>query len=771
MKYPKYKLAFPGKHVIVFKGHPMTQFGGYTLGTYASGNGIVSANKTKGFWGESAELFQSAADYYTFAGYSANKGTVNGNTYIFGKGDDIVTAFFNDTVIYNLFLNQTQGGTITGIPMSGHSGQYIVLSALPSSHYTFNGYSVTGGVLSGDKIIIGNSDMTAKAYWIEDPKYTLTIQQTNGGKVTANKSTGYKGDQVTLSNTPSSHYTFGSYDITGATLTGDKFNFVNQNVTAKGVFIEDPKRTVTLAQQTGGTITANPMTGYDGTVVVLSNTANPGYTFNSYSITGGTLTGSRFTLTGNNVTVKPNYTHNVYSVTLQQNNSGTITASPMTGYYGTNVTLSNTANAGYTFGSYSLTGATLTGNKFNFGTQNVTAKGNFYAAEALSADFYMSGYITPTQQNSRQTSSISFSNSSEIKPFTFANFGLFVVTKQINVPNSWIKTYNGSSYYNPSEEIQYSSYSARMIASSYAGILTSPKNTYFDRDITNYPYFNSFNVDDSYDAYKKTYGSTAAIYSHAVGTTPEYSNYEWGYGGHMRGNTWYDNNYQCVTYNGRMPGLLTWITRMSGCLSSTASKVDINYDIVDNGTWWMSGRYVSTNYNPLNLPDYTIRLKYTNGVTPTFSKGTGVQVSQSPNVWDLTYNNSNWYQLLYGQSNLIEILGANTNKVTNMKWAFRNNRSLSSVAIFDTSNVTDMNAMFDYCTSLTSIPLFPTTKSHDMYNAFYNCSAVKSGALALYRQASTQTTPPSSHYGCFYRCGIGTRTGSAELAQIQSDWK
>ena len=77
MKYPKYKLAFPGKHVIVFKGHPMTQFGGYTLGTYASGNGIVSANKTKGFWGESAELFQSAADYYTFAGYSANKGTVN----------------------------------------------------------------------------------------------------------------------------------------------------------------------------------------------------------------------------------------------------------------------------------------------------------------------------------------------------------------------------------------------------------------------------------------------------------------------------------------------------------------------------------------------------------------------------------------------------------------------------------------------------------------------------------------------------------------------
>lgn len=304
MKYPKYKLAFPGKHALVFKGHPMTQFDGYTLGTYASGNGIVSANKTKGFWGESAELFQSAADYYTFDGYSANKGTVNGNTYIFGKGNDIVTAFFNETEIYNLFLNQTQGGTITGNPMTGHSGQYIVLSALPSSHYTFNGYSVTGGVLSGDKIIIGNSDITAQASWIEDQKYSLTITQTNGGIVTSNKSTGYQGDQVTLSNTPSSHYTFDSYNITGATLTGNKFNFVNKNVTAKGTFIQDPIRSVILQKTNGGTITANPMTGYDGTTVVLTNTSNNGYAFSSYSVTGSTLTGNRFNLNGSNVTAK-----------------------------------------------------------------------------------------------------------------------------------------------------------------------------------------------------------------------------------------------------------------------------------------------------------------------------------------------------------------------------------------------------------------------------------------------------------------------------------
>lgn len=51
-------------------------------------------------------------------------------------------------------------------------------------------------------------------------------------------------------------------------------------------------------------------------------------------------------------------------------------------------------------------------------------------------------------------------------------------------------------------------------------------------------------------------------------------------------------------------------------------------------------------YNPLGLPPYTIRLKYKQGVTPTFSKGTGTLVDAEQNIWDLTYENSDWSSLL-----------------------------------------------------------------------------------------------------------------------------
>ena len=302
--------------------------------------------------------------------------------------------------------------------------------------------------------------------------------------------------------------------------------------------------------------------------------------------------------------------------------------------------------------------------------------------------------------------------------------------------------------------------------------------------------------------------------------------------------------------------------------------------------------------NPLNLPEYTIRLLYKDGVTPTFSKGTATQVSSSPNVWDLTYNNSNWRDLLSGSADggqavhresLLKVLGANTtgvtdmsrmlctcehidevplfntslvtttqemflnckkitsvpdydtrnvtnfvemfgqsglvvapnldtrsakdmsimffrchdltyvpayntSSVTDMGGMFWHCQSLTSVPMMDTSNVTDMNTMFDSCTALTTVPLFDTSSVTDMGRMFYGCESlttiplfdtssvtnmdiafcycfyVTSGALALYQQASTQSTPPS-HAHTFYLCGSNTESGAAELAQIPEDWK
>lgn len=128
------------------------------------------------------------------------------------------------------------------------------------------------------------------------------------------------------------------------------------------------------------------------------------------------------------------------------------------------------------------------------------------------------------------------------------------------------------------------------------------------------------------------------------------------------------------------------------------------------------------------------------------------------------------------------------------RMSFQGCGSLESVPLLDTSSMTDLSSCFKYCYSLkaipqfntqnvrsfsgfavecydiTEVPLLDTSSATDVSRMFEDCFNVEQGALLLYRQMSSQTTPPSSHSSCFLRCGRDTVTGAAELALIPSSW-
>ena len=228
-------------------------------------------------------------------------------------------------------------------------------------------------------------------------------------------------------------------------------------------------------------------------------------------------------------------------------------------------------------------------------------------------------------------------------------------------------------------------------------------------------------------------------------------------------------------------------------------------------------------YNPLNLPANTVRVRTDDGAVPKKASSTSYEtatlVEGTSDVYDVYKNGTDFTFLLIDSSNIVEVLGANTTGITNMTGMFNFCTSLKTVALFDTSSVTDMHTMFNYCPLLKSVPLFDTSSVTNMQFMFYNCTSltsvplfdtssvtnieymfnncsslttvplfntssvvfmagmfencknVQSGALALYRQASTQANPPSKHTGTFKNCGVNTTTGAAELAQIPDDWK
>ena len=156
--------------------------------------------------------------------------------------------------------------------------------------------------------------------------------------------------------------------------------------------------------------------------------------------------------------------------------------------------------------------------------------------------------------------------------------------------------------------------------------------------------------------------------------------------------------------------------------------ITFNNKVVTYNHKWINGNGSPLDpYNPLNLPNKTIRVRFRREYTPTPTSGvTLTLVDQANNVWDIHKGDSNWSNLFgfNGPGHLLEVLGANTTGVTKMNLLFFNARYLTSIPLFDTSNVTEMSRMFGDCVNLETVPLYNTSNVTDMSIMFSGCESL-----------------------------------------------
>jgi uncharacterized protein (TIGR02145 family) len=138
----------------------------YTSAQY----GTITANPSSGLSGTEVTLSNSPHPNYQFNSYSITGSTLkSANKFDILSEDVYVVGNFDR--IYNVILQQTEGGRITATPTKGINGTVITLSNSPTStNYSFNGYTVTGATLySGNKFNINGSDVTVRANWKYEP--------------------------------------------------------------------------------------------------------------------------------------------------------------------------------------------------------------------------------------------------------------------------------------------------------------------------------------------------------------------------------------------------------------------------------------------------------------------------------------------------------------------------------------------------------------------------------------------------------------------------
>ncbi len=199
--------------------------------------------------------------------------------------------------------------------------------------------------------------LSGEVYPASGEQYTIAVNASpeNGGTVTGG-GTYYEQSTVTLTATPSAHYTFTGWQLNG-TVVSTSTNYeitVTGNATYTALFSPSPQYSVSVVQAEGGTITANPTMAYPGDVIDLSVTPSSGYFFVEWIVRDGnnqsiTVTNDQFTMPNSNVTVTAVFSQG-FMVNLEQTPNGTISADQTQQLQpGDVVTLTATPNNGCVF--------------------------------------------------------------------------------------------------------------------------------------------------------------------------------------------------------------------------------------------------------------------------------------------------------------------------------------------------------------------------------------------------------------------------------------
>ena len=279
------------------------------------------------------------------------------------------------------------------LSVSGAANQYsyntIVPSTLTATRYYYSSIGGTCGASSQSASISPAESCNVIGNYETQYFLTTSVNPSVGGTISPNSEWFGSGNQITITATANTGYTFAGFTGTGTgSYTG--------SASSTQITLNDPVTETANFNINHYTLTLNPgncgsVSGagtYDyGTVVDFSATPSTGYSFGSWNGTGtgsytGDLQSSSVTMDSNIIetaTCKINY----YTLTEGVSPSGAGTVSPGSGTYayGTNVPISETPASGYVFTGWTCSGTgCYSGSNTNANimiTNNVIETANF----------------------------------------------------------------------------------------------------------------------------------------------------------------------------------------------------------------------------------------------------------------------------------------------------------------------------------------------------------------------------------------------------------
>ena len=252
-----------------------------------------------------------------------------------------------EPVSYSVTVSASNGGSVSDVASFVNSGSSLQITASPDAGYSFVGWTGSNESLNNPLSITVNADTNLVANFVENIQ--LTVAAADGGSVSSASESLAPGSSVTVTATAEEGYRFAGW--TGAVESLDNPLTVSFESNAELIANFIRQFTLTIAASNGGSVDQATQAVDIGSEVTVTATAEQGFQFTGW--TGTDVTTNPLVLSVNaNQSISPIFTA-LYTVTLGNSAGGTIDKSTQTVPNNTQLTISATPQAGFSFSSWS----------------------------------------------------------------------------------------------------------------------------------------------------------------------------------------------------------------------------------------------------------------------------------------------------------------------------------------------------------------------------------------------------------------------------------
>ena len=221
-----------------------------------------------------------------------------------------------------------------------------------------------------EKLLYSNDGgMTWTTYTFEVKQaYSITVNASQNGTVTANEYA-IEGDNIALNVSPAEGYMLDTLSVTDAsgnsvTVENNQFTMPASAVSVSATFKEATPHKINIGASENGSVTADLSEATVGTTVTLTVTPADDYRLSAVTVNDGAVevtkvndTTYTFVMPDADVTVNATFEKIPHSVNVETSENGTVSADKQTAVAGDTVTLTWTAEDGYTLDKITVTDA------------------------------------------------------------------------------------------------------------------------------------------------------------------------------------------------------------------------------------------------------------------------------------------------------------------------------------------------------------------------------------------------------------------------------